>query len=99
METFVGDIILLSIETNVDLVGTNVEILYKKPDSTYGVWEARIDSKDNSKVVYTTVTDDLDIPGIWQLHVRSYSDSKEAHGKIFELNVNKPLISPIKDIE
>ena len=64
----VGDIgtkIILSVNTDTDISsGIDEVINYKKPDGTTGQWAATINGND---IEYTTIADDLDIPGTWKL--------------------------------
>lgn len=92
METFVGDIIRIILETNIVLTGLSTGIKYKKPDGTLGQWAATIDPSDSSKMYYDTVINELDQSGMWQLQAFAHLGvTDRGHGKIVELKVIDPL--------
>ncbi len=89
---YVGDIgtdILLY--TGVDISGqTTLQIKYKKPNNTTGAWTASVD--DNTRAKYTTVADDLDIPGEWELQVYTVLSAWTGHSETVKMFVF-PLFS------
>jgi len=93
METFVGDVITISVETTIDLLDLSLRILYHKPDGTTGFWNATKNPLDASKMYYVTSKSDLDAVGKWKLQAYAFSPGHSGHGKIVELMVNKRLYS------
>lgn len=91
METFIGDIVTLAIETNVDLSGQTLEIMYRKPDDTEGYWNATIHPTDHSVALYTTQESDLDIVGTWKIQVFAHDINSRSHGKFAEFRVKTPI--------
>ena len=91
METFVGDIIIISVETTIDLLDLSLRILYRKPNGVSGYWDATKDPADDSKMFYITVATDFDIPGRWKLQAYAFSSNQSGHGKVVELTVNNKL--------
>jgi hypothetical protein len=91
METFVGDIVRITIETGVTLTGLTIGIKFVRPDGTVGYWDATIDGTDNSKMYYDTDLNDLDIPGYWRLQAFIESAGVRSHGKVVELKVFSTL--------
>ena len=61
----VGVVITLATEKDLSSA-TTTEIHVKKPDGTAVEWLATVEN--NESLVYTTVEDDLDIPGNYVLH-------------------------------
>jgi len=93
MDTFVGDVVTLSMETTIDLLDLSLRILYNKPDGTIGFWEATKDPVDASKMFYVTDKTDLDVLGKWKLQAYAFSAHHSGHGKIVELTVNNKIYS------
>lgn len=93
METFVGDTVLLMLDTGISLAGyTTLLIKYRKPDGVTGVWEATVNALDNNIMEYTTVEADLDTIGEWQLQAFAEGATFRGHGRICELKVQEVLI-------
>ena len=88
METFVGDIVRINLETSITLTGYTVRIRYKKPNGQRGSWDATIAPADDSIMYYDTDQTDLDVHGTWRLQAFAYSGAVvRGHGKICELEV------------
>ena len=94
MDTFVGDLITLSIETGIDLTGYDLYIKYKKPNGSKGRWAATQCPTDDSVALYSTSESDLDQDGVWKLQVFADAIAFRGHGKIFDLIVSDP-VSPL----
>lgn len=95
MQTYVGDIVNLRLDTRIVLTGYDVSILYRKPNGTTGTWVAAIDGGDNNVMEYETAATDLDLHGTWKLQALAEDPGGTfiGHGTIVELEVFEPLIS------
>lgn len=92
MNTFVGDIIEIALETFINLTGLTLQIKYRKPDGTPGFWPAAIDPTDNSIMIYETTEFDLDVFGTWRLQAfATYNNIVRLHGTYCELHVFEPI--------
>lgn len=91
METFVGDILRITLETDIDLTGLTIGIKFVRPDGSVGYWPATIYPLDLSKMYYDTDTNDLNVPGYWRLQAFTESAGVRSHGKVVELKVFKTL--------
>lgn len=91
METFVGDVVTISVETTIDLMDLSLRILFRKPNGTTGFWTATKNSLDASKMYYVTNKEDFDAAGKWKLQAYAFSAGHSGHGKVVELMVNGRL--------
>lgn len=91
MDTFVGDVLVISLDAGVDLTGYTLYICYTKPDGTDGRWNATQCISDDSVAVYTTAKGDLDQAGTWKLHIYATSLTFRGHGRIIDFLVQEPL--------
>jgi hypothetical protein len=64
---------------------TVLKILYIKPDNTEGEWIAEVE--DLQYAVYTTIVDDLDVPGIWRLQIYTELASWSGLGETAQLKI------------
>ena len=88
---FVGDIgIQLKLDAGIDISDqTTLKIRYRKPDKTTGLWAATVSATNYA--VYTTVSGDLDVSGVWSLQIYIVAPSYTAHGKTANLFVDAIL--------
>ena len=91
METFVGDVVRISLLTGIDLTGYTLGIKFKKPDGTGGLWNAVLNSVNNTIMYYDTNLSDLDMEGKWQIQSFVEATGRRGHGKIIDLEVFEPL--------
>lgn len=92
METFVGDTIDIILETDIDVTGfSTLHMRYVKPDGTAGYWEAEVDPGDDTRLIYTTVEEDLDLRGTWRIQAFVQENGTRLHGKWAEFHVFQPL--------
>lgn len=56
-----------------------------------GHWVAAIDPGDNTRMIYTTDENDLNIPGTWVFEARAVDTGIDLHGKPVELVVADPI--------
>lgn len=91
METFIGDIVKISVETKADLTGRTIELLYRKPDGTEGIWNGTMSNTSNTVAYYTTQVSDLNVAGLWKLQAFVYTATTKAHGKLCQFYVREHL--------
>ena len=70
---------------------TTCNINYIKPDGTTGQWTAEVE--DTNYAYHTTIKDDLDVVGVWQVQLYVVLTSWTGHGEIASFQVHKPLAS------
>lgn len=89
METFVGDVVKISLDTKITLTGMNVYVKYVKPNGVKGSWTGGIDPSDDQVIVYTTGMVDLDVAGTWKLQAYASAAAPPyvGHGKWVDLEV------------
>lgn len=97
METFVGDIIRILLDTNVVLTGLSLGIKFRRPDGTVGFWVATIHPTISTIMFYDTDTNDLDMFGVWQLQAYADNGAVRGHGQIVDLIVHEPLTSRLTE--
>jgi len=97
METFVGDTVRLILKTGINISGfTILEVRFKRPNGTTGIWTASVYSGDNTWMEYITSTADINIAGIWAVQVFVESPTGERlHGMWAEFTVYKPISDPV----
>lgn len=95
METFVGDIVTIVLETLIDLTGYTRYIKYRKPDGTKGTWPASMHPSYNTMAYYTTAVGDLDQAGVWKVQVYVTSLTFNSHGKVCDLVVKDVLAATL----
>lgn len=92
METFVGDTIILSVDAGIDLsTYDDLFIKFKRPNDTVGFWIAGLDPTDNSKMLYTTLVGDLNMPGEWQVQAHVEDPNVSLHGQFTTFLVLQPI--------
>lgn len=92
METFIGDTIKIVLKTDIDLSGySNLQIKFKRPDGTIGVWDASLSVDSDEWMEYNTLTTDLNAPGVWALQAYISYIGIELHGKWDNLIVFTPI--------
>lgn len=93
METFVGDTIRFSVETGIDLSGyATLQIKFRRPNRSIGIWTATIDPTDDSKMYYDTGVDDLNADGQWFLQANAKDGpTVDLHGQWVEVKVMTPF--------
>lgn len=80
-----GGVILL--DTKTDITGaTSVKIAVKKPDNTEVEWSAAV--YDSNFVKYTTVTDDINMPGDYHLQAKFTLGSWIGRGETAEFEAH-----------
>jgi hypothetical protein len=68
METFVNDTIRLTLDTGVDISSyASYQVRYRKPDLTYGCWDASAHPTLDEHIYYDTLSGDLDTAGVWHV--------------------------------
>lgn len=87
METFVGDIVKISLDTKITLTGYDVYIKYIKPNGVKGSWTAGVSGTDAEVLEYTTNVTDLDVAGTWKLQAFASDVGVAGHGKWVDLEV------------
>jgi hypothetical protein len=93
MEVSVNDTVKITLDCNLDVSAyTNLDIKYRKPDGTTGVWDATIDPTDNAKIYYQCDNDDLDIDGEWKVQAYVSVGASQLHGKWDTFEVHEPLV-------
>lgn len=95
METFVGDTIRISVETGIDLSGYGtLQIKFRRPNESIGIWSATIDPTDDSKMYYDTDETDLNMEGQWFLQANAKDagpPTADLHGQWVEVKVMEPF--------
>ena len=90
-ETFVEDIVVLKLETGVDLsTATRLKIKYQKPNGERGEWEASVGDPPTT-MEYKVKEKDLDVDGWWRLQAYAEFPTWRGHGKIAHLDVDPHL--------
>lgn len=88
MQTYVGDIVKLLLNTKITLTGYTVRIKYTKPSGVSAYWTASINGVNAMIMEYTTTTADLDEVGTWKLQAYTFTGTTvKAHGKVVNLEV------------
>src|SRR3972149_3376228 len=82
----------ITIDTGQDVSGANsVKIKYIKPDGTTGLWDAIVDTDDQSIYYLTQVNSgdiyDLDQVGVWMFYPVIDMDTWDGHGESVEITV------------
>lgn len=88
------DDIGIEIELNVatDISGATVrKIKFKRPNGTYGVWDAS--AKSPTSIAYVTKKGDLNNAGIWTLQAYVEKATWKIHGKRQEFKVGGSIPS------
>jgi hypothetical protein len=92
METFVGDVIDIIVQTGITLTGaTDLLIKYRKPDGTTGAWVSTIVGGAVTYMHYETIKGDLDQNGVWQLQAYAEFGATVGNGKIVNVRVHNPI--------
>jgi hypothetical protein len=92
MDTFVGNVVNLVLNTAVTLTGaTTLLIKYRKPDGTTGAWVSTIVAGSPKYMEYETGTDDLDQNGIWRLSAYAIIGGSVLDGVIVSIEVHNPI--------
>ena len=92
METFVGDTIKISVNTETDLsVFTNLYIKYRKPDLTTGKWTSTICPANHECMTYTADGNDIDQSGEWAVQAYVTTPTKAYNGKWDTFKVFDPI--------
>lgn len=87
-KVFMFDELTISIDMGQSLsTATGIKVLYKKPDSTTGVWNA---TAVGNSVTYNLAMGQLDQPGLWQFEARVNLNGRST-GQISTQYVEKPL--------
>jgi len=79
---FVGDTnTKIRLDAGQDIsAATKIEIHYKKPDSSKGIWAAGIEGTDYG--YYLTKSDDLNMNGMWEVQLYVEIGDWKGHGEI-----------------
>lgn len=92
MDTFVGNVVNLIINTAVTLTGaTTLLIKYRKPDGTTGAWVSTIVAGAPRYMEYETGVDDFDQNGIWQLSAFAIIGGAVLDGILTNVEVHRPI--------
>lgn len=81
MSVFVGDIgVQLKLDAGIDISDqTTLQIRYLKPGGVTGVWTATVSGTNFA--VYSTVSGDLNVPGVYVVQIYIITPDYIAHGK------------------
>lgn len=91
METFVGDTIIINLDTGIDLSGyAFLYIKFKRPNKSMGFWIAAMDAEVNH-MVYTTLPTDLNMSGEWVVQAHVEDPGIALHGLWAKFTVYDPL--------
>lgn len=95
METFVGDTIRITVQTGIDLSGYGtLQIKFKRPSGSIGIWPATIDPSDDENMYYETDVDDLDMEGEWHFQANAKDAAPavvDLHGDWFKVYIKMPF--------
>ena len=93
MDTFVGDTVTIVLNTETDLtVFDTLEMKYRKPDLTTGIWTATQCPIVDEHMKYTCSGNDLDIAGDWAVQARVITIGGNVfHGKWAHFRVHEPI--------
>ena len=95
MDTFVGDTIKITLETEVDLSSfDDLYIKYRKPDLTTGRWEATQCPVSDTCMYYTVDGTEIDISGDWAVQAYVTNTSQAFNGKWAQFKVLDPIHTP-----
>ncbi len=84
----VGQKIILDTDQDIS-EATLLQIKYKKPDATTGTWTATLTGIDSA--YYTTVENDLDQTGNWEIQLYVELGGAKIHGTIVSFHVYKKV--------
>lgn len=68
---------------------TSLKIKYRKPDGTVGEWAALV--TETNKAKYTTLENDLDLAGIWQMQIYVELPDWSGYGELAEVAIHNPI--------
>jgi hypothetical protein len=88
---YMGDIVGIGFETEIDLTGCEVGIFAKRPDGSTVFWPANIDPTDNTKIWYKTYPTDLNMSGSWYIQAFINRLGVRSHGLALDMSVYKPI--------
>jgi hypothetical protein len=92
METFVGDTVRIILKCGIDISGyTTLEIKFKRPDGTRGVWTSSLHATNDTWMEYVTSEADLDMLGIWAIQSHVEGGGSVLHGKWVDFIVYNPI--------
>jgi hypothetical protein len=95
METFVGDSIMLILDTGIDISGyTSFIMKYKRPDGVTGIWIGEIHPTNIKALQYYTLSQDLNVSGEWAIQAHVELGNVALHGKWANFTVYNPLSEP-----
>ena len=87
---FKGQILTISLDTDVDITGFTGYIKYKKPgpNGEAGEWQGTI---SNDTVSYTLAPGDIDIAGVWKVQAYAVSGNTKKYGQIKAIEFRNPI--------
>jgi hypothetical protein len=95
VDIFVGDIVVFTVKTKVDLsTVTTIELHVYKPDRTLDKLVGTIDPTDDTKFQATTIgglTPTLSVPGGYRCQAYITGGGADNHGEEFTITVKTPL--------
>lgn len=94
METFVGDTIEINVETGIDLSSyATLQIKFRRPNMSMGIWAATIDPADDTRMYYETDETDLNMEGTWylQANAKNGAPAVDLHGQWVPIKVQTPF--------
>jgi hypothetical protein len=89
-EVFKGQILTLSLDTDVTLTGAaDPRILYEKPNGDTGFWVATISLDTLS---YTLVAGNINVPGVWTFQAYAVLSGAVKYGQKVTLEFRTPIL-------
>lgn len=90
---YVGQSCELRLDTHTDLNGAeNQQILFQRPDFSYGSWLAVI---DETELVYQTLPADFNVPGLWRFQTYAEKGGLVMLGEILVQEIKPSLMIPV----